>query len=73
MRSTAKELTHFEQSIIWQDIVGELEIWLTELRDQMESDEADWEMVQMLRGSSKALRNVKNMLPNLAAIAEEEK
>jgi len=75
--NTPDEIRLFEKSTMWGDIVTELDMWLEEIRNQLESDEVLLADVPMLRGSAKAIRNVVNMLPNLAEIAstnqEEEK
>ena len=69
MRNSAEEILHFERSIIWLDIVDELNIWLDEIRTNLESEDVSIDAVPALRGSAKAIRNVINMLPNLAELA----
>ena len=77
MRSTVNELRQHENSPIWQDQREEIESWLEEIRNNLESDEVPLEAVPELRGSAKALRNVLCMLSvladNLEADIEEER
>lgn len=72
MRCSPDELTQFEKTSIWLDIVDELNVWLHEIRDNIESTDLELSAVPELRGSAKALRNVINLLPNLAEIARQE-
>lgn len=77
MRSTPNELRQHEHSAIWQDVAEEINIWIEEIRNNLESTELPIENVPELRGSAKALRNVIGMLPimadNLEALDQEEK
>jgi len=72
MRSTIKELKSFEKSVIWADITGELEVWLEEIRDNLENEDIILEQVSALRGSARALRNVISMVPVLVENAEHD-
>ena len=72
MLSTKNEILQHEHNPVWKDIVAEISIWLEQLRDNLESEDIPIELVRDLRGSAKALRNVINILPNLAELTEEE-
>ena len=72
MRCTPDEIRQHESSNIWLDLVEELDIWLTEIRDNLESDDLPLEQMPKLQGSAKALRNVIGMLPILADNAETQ-
>ena len=71
MRCSPKDFADFEKSALWLDIVDELNIWLEEIRDNLENVDISLRKVRELRGSAMALRNVVNILPNLAEIARQ--
>ena len=75
MINGASEWVDFKKSTIWKDICDEIDVWIEELRNQLEAEEIDLGMVKSLRGSAKALRHVKELPDNLELIAmslEEE-
>ena len=67
----------FKNSTQWQDICEEIDIWIEEIRNQLESEEVDLGEVKALRGSARALRHVKGLPENLKQLAldreQEEK
>lgn len=71
MINGVSEWRAFKESSIWDDICQELDIWIEEIRNQLESEEIDLGVVKALRGSAKALRHVKELPDNLIHLAEE--
>ena len=75
MRCTVGQLQDFKSSAFWSDACEELDIWIEEIRSQLENPdlEFDHRTLDQLGGNAKALRSVK-MLPDvLIAIAEENR
>jgi hypothetical protein len=75
VKSTPDQLSDFKHSVFWQDICEELDIWLNEIRDQLENPDLDFShrTLDQLGGSAKALRNVKNLPDVLIGLAEDDK
>ena len=71
MINGSSEWRQFQETSIWKDICEEIDIWIEEIRDQLESEEVDLGIVKALRGSALALRNVKRLPENLEATAQE--
>jgi len=71
MINGSSEWKSFQESTIWKDICEEFDIWLEEIRDQLESDGVDLGLVKSLRGSALAIRNAKRLPENLQIAAEE--
>ena len=75
MRSTIGQLKDFKSSVFWQDIEEELDIWLEEVRNQLENGDLqfDHRTLDQLGGCAKAIRNMKNLPEVLIGIAEDNK
>jgi hypothetical protein len=74
MRSNIGNLIDFKESIIWQDICGEIDIWLDEIRNQLENPDLAMthRRLDQLGGNAKALRRVKGIIDILINIAQDE-
>ncbi|RKY23419.1 MAG: hypothetical protein DRP62_05925 [Planctomycetota bacterium] len=74
MRSSARDFEQLTRDATWLDIEDEINIWIEEIRNNLEADEISLEEVPALRGAIKALRNVLNMPLILAEqLKDEEK
>jgi hypothetical protein len=73
MRSSLGQLSDFFKGNIWKDIEEELDIWLDEVRDQLENTDLNFShrTLDQLGGCAKALRNVKMIGEVLIALAED--
>jgi len=58
--SSAEDFKSFMDSSIWRDMKGEIELWIEQIRNSLETPESseDDESDDSLRGSAKALRRV---------------
>ena len=75
MRSTPGQLEDFKASVFWQDACEELDIWIEEIRNQLENTDLDFNArtLDQLGGCAKALRHVKQLPDVLIAIAKDSK
>jgi hypothetical protein len=75
MRSTIGQLRDFKSSVIWTDIVEELEVWLGMIQEQLEN--ADMELshrhLDRLGGCAEAVRNFSDILTVLVGLAEDSR
>jgi hypothetical protein len=73
MKSTVGQIKDFKSSIFWQDVCEELDIWLGEVRNQLENPslEMSHRTLDQLSGSAKAIRNLKRMPEVLIGLAED--
>ena len=73
MRSTVGQLNDFKDSVFWQDCNEELDIWIEEIRNQLENLDLqfDGRALDQLGGCAKALRHAKQLPNVLIAIAED--
>jgi hypothetical protein len=62
-RSSVSAFQDFVESSVWQDILHELDVWLEDSRNILESDEKapDIETVKLVQGRVRAIREVKQM------------
>ena len=74
MRLTTGQINDFEKSAIWRDILAELDIWLEEIRDQLENADLDFDhrTLDQLGGNAKAIRMMKMMPEVLSSLANDE-
>ena len=74
MKSTPSQLIEFQQGFIWKDMLGEIDIWLNQIRDLLENSsmELSHRKLDQLGGSAKALRNMKDLCTVLINLAEDE-
>ena len=74
MKSTPGQLIEFQQGFIWKDMLGEIDIWLNQIRDLLENSsmELSHRKLDQLGGSAKALRNMKDLCTVLINLAEDE-
>ena len=74
MRSSAGSLKDFKDSAIWQDICEEVDVWLDEIRNQLENPDLDMShrTLDQLGGNAKALRRVKDIPDVLIGLSREE-
>lgn len=74
MRSTAGQIAEFAEGRIWKDICDELDIWLRQIRDELENNSLAFShrTLDQLGGCAKALRNVKDIPIVLVGLAEDE-
>lgn len=74
-RCTPEELRQGEKSNLWRDVSEEIDLWISELRENLESEDLPLADVPTMRGAIKSLRNVLLMLPimaeNLESLKEE--
>jgi len=75
MRSTLGQLKDFKESVFWQDISEELDVWLEEIRNQLENGDLNFShrTLDQLGGSAKAIRNIKNLPEVLIGLAEDNR
>lgn len=75
MRSTIGQLRDFKGSVIWTDIVEELEVWLGMIHEQLENHglAEDHRMLDRLGGCAEAVRNFSDVLDVLIGLAEDSK
>lgn len=67
MKCSIGQIEEFKKSFIWQDICAELDVWLEQIRDELEG--AEGMVVYRLQGNAESVRNVKNILNSLVAVA----
>jgi hypothetical protein len=67
VKSSIGQIEEFKKSFIWQDICDELDVWLEQIRDELEG--AEGMVVYRLQGNAESVRNVKNILNSLVAVA----
>ncbi len=75
MRSTPGQLSDFKRSVFWQDCLEELDVWIEEIRNQLENLDLQFDdraLIQ-LGGCAKALRYAKQLPDVLMAVAEDNK
>ena len=74
MRSTLGQLKDFKESVIWADIVEELQIWLDQIRDGLENPgmQVEHRMLDRLGGCAEAIRNFSNIMDVLVALVEDD-
>lgn len=74
MRSTIGQVTDFSTSNVWKDICDEIDIWLRQVRLELENLdlELSHRALDQLSGCAKALRNVKNIPEVLIGLLEDE-
>ncbi len=75
MRSTPGQLSDFKRSVFWQDCLEELDIWIEEIRNQLENLDLQFDdrALNQLGGCAKALRYTKQLPDVLMAVAEDNK
>jgi len=75
-RSTPKMFEDFIQSTIWQDMENELNAWIEDIRDSLES-ELEHEGMLRLQGNVEGIKKVlglpKNVLDNIIEDINREK
>jgi len=73
--STGESLKAFIESSLWQDLKREIEVWLCELRDNLEDPSCELSpgMLSRLQGSAMALRNVLQLPENMLDSKIEER
>jgi hypothetical protein len=67
VKSSIGQIEEFKKSFIWQDICNELDVWLEQIRDELEG--AEGIVLYRLQGNAESLRNVKNILDSLVAVS----
>ena len=74
MKSTIGQLRDFKESFIWQDMCEELDVWLEQVREQLEDPDSvfDDRQIHKLQGNAETIRNTKNIVDILIGLAEEE-
>jgi hypothetical protein len=74
VRSTIGSLEDFKDSLIWQDICEEFDVWLEEIRNQLENPDIEMghRTLDQLGGNAKALRRAKGVLDVLINLAQDE-
>jgi hypothetical protein len=74
MRSNIGNLIDFKESIIWQDICEEIDVWIDEIRNQLENPDLEMthRALDQLGGNVESLRRVKGILDVLIGLAEDE-
>lgn len=73
IKSSINEIKDFvKHSIIWQDMLGEMDAWLKDIRDQLENADGSMSsrILDRLGGNAETLRNLQNLPDVLIDILE---
>ena len=73
IKSSINEIKDFvNHSIIWQDMLGEMDAWLKDIRDQLENSDGAMSsrILDRLGGNAETLRNLQNLPHVLIDILE---
>ena len=75
MRSSVGQLKDFKSSMIWKDIVEELEVWLGMIHEALENQgvELSHRHLDRLGGCAEAVRNFGDILNVLIGLAEDSR
>jgi len=74
MRSTVGQIRELENSNFWRDVCDELDVWILQIRLELENLdlELSHRALDQLSGCAKALRNVKNIPEVLIGLLEDQ-
>ena len=72
LKATLGQWKDFTESIIWQDIQSELQMWLKDTWELLEREDVDWETTMLLRGRARAIREMLQLPANIIAYLEEK-
>lgn len=72
--SSASQIKEFSEGIIWKDMLAEIDIWLEQIRNELENNSLGFShrTLDQLGGCAKALRNMKDLPEVLMHLAEDE-
>jgi hypothetical protein len=72
MRSTPNQLREFKNSFIYKDLQDEYSAWLSDIRDQLETQHHSESQLRVLQGNAEAVRKASLMVEVLIESAEED-
>ena len=72
LKATLGQWKDFTESVIWQDIQSELQMWLKDTWELLEREDVDWETTMLLRGRARAIREMLQLPTNIIAYLEEK-
>ena len=72
LKATLGQWKDFTESIIWQDIQSELQMWLKDTWELLEREDVDWETTMLLRGRARAIREMLQLPTNIISYLEEK-
>ena len=74
MNSTVGQLRDFSESVIWTDMKNEMDIWLSQIHEQLENHgmECSHRDLDRLGGCAEAIRNFHDIIHIMIDLADDD-